>query len=236
MPDHKDPSMANQGVFPKTRWSLVRSGQSQQSTPALNELCAIYRTPIVLSLQRIQRLSASDAEDEAQEFLVWFLEKNHLQEVDMNLGRFRTFLLRYLHHFMGNRLQVLKAMKRGGQVVHTNVEEQDALAAASDDFLKMDREWALATVEVATQKLRSRFSREYDVLVPFLNPACGDKPAPSQSAVAALLGKSEAAFRMLLHRFRSEFRDLLQQAVRDTVTTPEDFEDELRLCIRLAFA
>ena len=58
-----------------------------------------------------------------------------------------------------------------------------------------------------------------------------DRGAIDYGALGAALGLSEAAARVAVHRLRKRFRELFQAAVADTVSGPEEVEDELRYLV-----
>src|SRR6266581_6570385 len=88
--------------FPATMWSLVMEA-SQQSDPAqvqdaLKQLCEIYRRPIVEWLLR--RGYGQNSEDLANDFVVFLLEKNRLENFARGTARFRSFLIKCLKRFL----------------------------------------------------------------------------------------------------------------------------------------
>jgi sigma-70-like protein len=92
------------GRFASTQWSLALAA-GQRSTPeaeqALAKLCGAYWPPIYAYLRRRGYL-APEAEDLTQSFFVRLLEKNHLRDASPERGKFRSFLLASLKHFLAN--------------------------------------------------------------------------------------------------------------------------------------
>jgi RNA polymerase sigma-70 factor (ECF subfamily) len=62
----------------------------------------------------------------------------------------------------------------------------------------------------------------------FLNRNSGD---PRYETAAATLGLSAGALRMLVHRTRKKYRELLRAEIAETVTTPEEIDEEIRFLL-----
>src|SRR5512139_2763052 len=108
----------DEGRFAATHWSVVlaaASEDSQEAAAALETLCRQYWYPLYAFVQRLGHAPA-DAEDVVQSFFSNLLEKRSLQHADPVRGRFRTFLLASLKHFMTNEWQRQRTAKRGGGV------------------------------------------------------------------------------------------------------------------------
>lgn len=236
--------------FPPTRWSLVRAATADPSAAsamaALEEWCVIYRKPIVVAARVKHGLSAADAEDIAQEFITWLLRRQHLSEaVPMEGSKFRSFLLTYLGNFVSNWKQRLAAAKRGGNVgehllVHDSGDDarpmvEIAIHAPPDD--EVDRAWVVATLKDVRTRLKADYAqrgkaRECHVLLKSLSAS----ERISLGALARELDISDGAMKVRVHRFREEFRVMLRSVVRETVSSPEDLEDEIALVRRFAAA
>ena len=90
--------------FATTHWSVVLAsaqGDSPQAAAALEQLCRTYWYPLYAFVRR-QGHSPQDAEDLLQAFFTRFLEKHYLDDVDRSRGRFRSFLLAALRHFLAD--------------------------------------------------------------------------------------------------------------------------------------
>src|SRR5262245_24986606 len=105
--------------FPTTQWSLVLiagEGFSAESQDALATLCRTYWYPLYAFVRR-QGYSPDDAQDLTQSFFSRLLEKRYLRDCDRERGRFRSFLLASLKHFLSNERDRSRSQKRGGGVV-----------------------------------------------------------------------------------------------------------------------
>src|SRR5439155_5958004 len=117
--DHSRDSVASSARFALTRWSVVMAAGRSDSTharQALEQLCRTYWHPIYAFVRR-QGHSPPDAQDLTQEFFARLLAKNYLGAVDRAKGRFRSFLLAALKHFLANEWDKARAQKRGGNLV-----------------------------------------------------------------------------------------------------------------------
>lgn len=204
--------------FHTTNWSLVFAADA--SPDALNDLCARYWTPVFAYVRRCG-LDRADAEDLTQAFFGRLLERRDLSQADPQRGRFRSFLLASLKHFMANERDRAQAKKRGGDRLHVELDVSAADDGLTPDQL-FDKQWALAVVDRALRSLRETGEPEH--LMPFLT---GDA---SYDALAAERKTSEGALRVAVHRLRRRFRDTVRRIVEETVE-PDDVEGEIRFLI-----
>jgi RNA polymerase sigma-70 factor (ECF subfamily) len=186
---------------------------------------------------RRQGYGPEDAQDLVQGFFARLIEKKYLVQVAPEKGRFRSFLLVSLKHFLCDEHDRAQAQKRGGGIewVPLDAEAADrrySLEPAdeqSPDKL-FERRWAMAVLEQASARLRETYSSEgkvalYEALKPFLS---GDKLVPSYSEIASRLGTSESAVKSAIHRLRQRHRELIREEVAHTVSTAVEIDPELR--------
>ena len=225
--------------FHTTRWTLVRHarGASPEARQALSDLCAAYYAPVVAFLRREGR-DEDAARELAHEFFAKVLAAEALGEVERGRGRFRSYLLGAVKHFLANRRRDAAREKRGGGAEHVafgegtdtspGVDVTDATALPPDSTF--DRAWALATVERALVLLEGESEEagqtaHFTALKPWLTPAAS--PA-SQTAAAARLGLSEGAVKVAIHRLRRRFREIVRAEVAQTLHDPAELDDEMR--------
>jgi RNA polymerase sigma-70 factor (ECF subfamily) len=94
-------------AFRTTYWSVVvRAGDSHspEAAAAMERLCRTYWYPLYVFVRR-KGHGHEDASDLTQAFFARFLEKRYLRSVDSSLGKFRTFLLTSITHFLANEFQ-----------------------------------------------------------------------------------------------------------------------------------
>src|SRR5262244_4338603 len=114
--------------FASTRWTVVRQAAdsqtvSQHALSALSELCQIYWRPVYVFLRR-QGIAQHDAQDLTQGFFADLIESRAYARADPAKGRFRSFLLGALKHFVGHQRERDQAQKRGGGVLPVQLDEQ----------------------------------------------------------------------------------------------------------------
>jgi RNA polymerase sigma factor (sigma-70 family) len=219
--------------FASTQWSMVLAarGGAGDAEAAMQTLCSTYWRPLYTFIRRSGR-SREDAQDLTQAFFSRLLERDFLRNVDPSLGKFRTFLLASLRHFLTNEWRRDQANKRGGQAQFLSIQDmtraEDYYAAGAqstgtpEDIY--ERNWALALLERAARRLEEEFaaagkSHVFAQLKPYLE---GDRDAVRYSHVAAALGWSEVTVRVSVHRMRGRFGDLLRQEVGKTLADGDD--------------
>ena len=227
--------------FVTTRWTqvLAASENSNEGRQALSDLCAVYYGPVVAFLRRHYH-AEDEARDLAHEFFASVLATQSLSRADPNRGRFRSYILGALKHFLANRRARSLAEKRGGSAPHLlldNTEDsgpEPALpqVATENPDKAYDREWALRVLESALEKLKSECSEagrqsEFARLKPWLT---GENVRGAKEA-AAELGFSDATFRVTTYRLRRRFRQIVRSEVARTVNDPSDVSAEMQVLI-----
>ncbi len=222
--------------FATTRWSIVlaaRAPTEAEGNAALATLCRSYWYPLYAFVRR-QGLGEHDAQDLTQEFFARLLEKGWLGGVERERGRFRSWLLASMKHFLANEWDRSRAKKRGGGVATLSFDAMSAESrfrhepadTATAEKL-YDRRWALTLLDQVLARLRAEMSAagkvgHFDALKFCLT---GDKTPYAD--VAAKLGMSEGAVKVAVHRLRERYRDLIRAEIAETVATPAEVEDEL---------
>jgi RNA polymerase sigma factor (sigma-70 family) len=226
-------------AFVTTHWSLVISAGGNDTTHARNaleKLCRSYWFPIYAFVRR-QGHGPHDAQDLTQEFFARLLEKKQLAGVDPAKGRFRSFLLASLKHFLANEWDKTKAQKRGGGRVLIPIDV--ATAETSGGFEPADhltaeiifeRRWALTLLEQVLRRLRAEYIRDgKENLFEQLKPTLTEVSRSVRYAeIATRLGTSEGAVKVAVHRLRQRYREVLRAEIADTVASPGEVEDEIR--------
>ena len=226
-------------VFDHTRWDLIRLAADEdpadyarrQATRALNQLCEIYRGPVLAYLAR-RTVTPQDAEDLTQEFLARRIGPELFANTAAEKGRFRAWLLASLKNFVRDCSDRARAEKRGGHIEFVPLHaaaEASGDAHASDD-LWFDACWAKTVVDRALERMRREFTARgegntYTRLLPFI---CERGEGEALSAAAAELGISLNALHIRLSRFRATYARYVRQELARTVTTPEEIEPEIR--------
>ena len=232
-------SSAKAQWFTTTHWSVVLSAghnSSPGAQEALEKLCRTYWYPLYAYVRR-QGNSPEDAQDLTQEFFARFLEKQIFRQARPERGRFRSFLLTSLKHFLVNEWHRATTRKRGGG--HTPVPLDTVLAErlysrepardlAADKLY--ERSWALALLELVRARLRDEYAAEgrsdrFEIVERFLP---GEDSGVSFVEVARQLGMAEGTLKSDVHRFKQRYRQVLRAEIAHTVARPEDVDEELR--------
>ncbi len=235
---HSEPQ-AHGGVFATTHWSVVLAAgqqQSAQAAEALEELCRTYWYPLYVYVRQ-SGYSPEDAQDLTQAFFVHLLHKDFLRGVGPEKGRFRSFLQACLKHFLVNEWEKARTAKRGGaspglRLDWEQAEERYQLEAAVDANPESlyERRWALDLLDHVLDQLRdeavaSGKAALFDQLESCL--LC-EQPTESYAQLGTRLGLSEAAVKVVIHRLRQRYRELLREQIAHTVTRPEEIDEEMR--------
>jgi len=225
--------------FGTTSWSNLARAQGEneaQSRAALETLCQSYWYPLYVYVRR-RGYKAEDAEDLTQAFFFQVLEKNYLGAVDRRKGKFRSFLLAALNHFLSNERDYRQAAKRGGGSKLISLDEQAAedryqLEPATDVSPEtlFEQRWARTVVDQARHALEQEYreagkSELFHALQPFLSEVAG---SGDYSEVARALSMSPSAIAVAVHRMRQRFGDVIRGEISRTVARPSDIEPELR--------
>jgi len=226
-------------TFATTHWSVVlAAGQSTdaQASEALEQLCRTYWRPLYLFV-RSSGYDEERAKDLTQSFFERLIEKDFVKDANAARGRFRSFLLAALKHFLANAWDREKAVKRGGRCrlvpLETTVAEAELQRGTRSDLdpeQLFERRWAMALLDQVHQALEAEQvaagkAALFSVLQVYLT---GDKERPPYAATASQLGMSVEAVRKAAERLRQRYGQLLRQAVAPTVSTPEEIDAELR--------
>jgi RNA polymerase sigma-70 factor (ECF subfamily) len=230
----------NGSAFAATRWTLVLAarGDSPAAQAALGELCAAYYQPVFRFLQREGRTEDA-ARELTQEFFARLLARDGFATADPARGRFRSFVLGALRHYLSDQRDRDNAAKRGCGAVHeplpepTDTSPGRELAAAAPDDTWFDRQWALAIMDTALRALAAEHAAagkadQFERLKPWLMGA-----AAAQADVAVQLNWSEGALKVAVHRLRKRFRELVRAEVAQTVPAFADVDAELRYLIEV---
>jgi len=218
--------------FAATRWTIVLAaghGTSPQAGRALEELCRTYWYPLYAYVRR-RGYESHEAEDLTQEFFARLLAKKYLADVDREKGRFRSFLLASLKHFLANEWDRAHAQKRGGgqTLVSLDAEtryQREPVDEASADKL-LDRAWAVALLDQVLARLEMESEpKQFAALKAFLT--VGQDAIP-YAEVAGKLGTTEGAVKVAVHRLRKRYRALLREEIAHTVASPAEIDDEIR--------
>jgi RNA polymerase sigma factor (sigma-70 family) len=237
--EHSSESSGAPGdIFATTQWTVVLAAGERgtpQSDLALEELCRAYWFPLYAYVRR-RGHTKEDAEDLTQAFFAGFLKKNYLEKLSAERGRFRAFLLASLKHFLANEWDKAQRLKRGGGLTHVSLDWQTAdtqfqIAAANEPSpdKAFDREWAVALLARVIERLQQECdadgrSKQFQQLKIFLTAGKGELP---YAETAKTLGLDEGTVRVVVHRLRKRYRQLLRSEIAQTLADDANVDEEM---------
>lgn len=245
------PSDTPQGrapLFATTQWTrvLATQGAGEDAQTALADLCQIYWNPIHRWLRR--EYPEDQAQELTQAFFARLLSGNGVRNAHPERGRFRSFLLGALKHFLADERDRSQSLKRGGgqqaesldaltssdtssEAALPRMEIADPQSEPSDALF--DREWAVALMTRTVTQLEAEFRTEgkelqFTVLKTWLG---GEPQLISQLEAARALGMSEGSVKVAIHRLRKRFRELIRREILETVEDVGRVDEELRYLV-----
>lgn len=229
----------HQNAFDTTQWSLVitaRDRSSLAAREAFDGLARRYWQPLYAYVRR-RGYTVHETEDLVQEFFARFIEKDYLQTVSADKGRFRSFLLACLKHFLADERDKHQAQKRGGGQkllsIDADVVEGSLLprvAAALSPDAAYDRAWAIAVLDESLRHLEGEYARQgKKTLFAALKPRLEGEEDLPYATLAVQLSLAEPALRKAAQRLRTRYRECVRQVISASLSPDESVEDELRL-------
>lgn len=216
--------------FTTTHWSVVLKagrGDNSEASAALEQLCRTYWYPLYVWIRR-QGHDRTQAEDLIQEFFARFISKNSFREANPAKGKFRSYLLGSLKHFLANEWDRAHARKRGGGRIMVSLDETDPEERYRFEPVDnltaeklYERRWALTLLQQALERLKHEFATAGKaVLFEGLKDCLLSREPPSRYAsLAPTLQLSEGALKVTVHRLRRRYRALLREEVAKTVSS-----------------
>jgi len=171
-----------------------------------------------------------------QEFFARLLARNYLSVADRNKGKFRSFLLGSLEHFLAREWTKARAQKRGGGKAVLSLDEMDGenrylLEPAHELTAEkvFDRRWATTLLDEAMARLREECVANHkgDLFGKVEGFLSGEKGEASYADLATALAMSEGALKVAVHRLRQRYGELVRAEIAQTVATPEGAQEEL---------
>lgn len=234
-------------AFVTTHWSVVlKAGHSDatRARDALAKLCQTYWYPLYAYVRR-RGHSPHDAQDLTQTFFERLLEANSLANASREKGRFRSFLLGAMNHFLAHEWAKARTQKRGGgqpvlsldlAAAEQRFDLEPAIDAAPD--VAFDRQWATALLNEVLDRLEAEYRRDgkaalFETLKQTL---AGPRESQPYADVAARLGMNEGAVKTAVHRLRRRYRELLQAEIANTLNSSDDVKEELNYLFKVVAA
>lgn len=232
------------GSFRTTQWTAVITAGNRndpEADAALAQLCETYWYPIYAYIRR-RGASPEDAEDLTQEFFARLLQRNFLEGITREGGKFRSFLLTAVNRFLCNEWRRNQAEKRGGGKVLVSLDRQaeDRYRLEPVDEMTpeklFERRWAFTLLDEVMGCIRDEYAHAgratlFKRLQPYIT---GGADLPGYGAIAPTLGMSETAVKTAVHRLRARFNERLRQEIMRTVGSVGEVDGEVRYLISVS--
>jgi len=220
--------------FRTTRWTQVSRAKadSPEGRRALADLCNAYYEPVATFL-RYELRDADAARELAHDFFAHMLAGGAIARAEQERGRFRSYLLGAVKHFLSHQREARRRLKRGGGAENISLNETEVRSVPDAGVLSpdaaFDRQWALTVVAHALEALRRECVAEgrtdfFELAKPWLT---GDTARGDQAALAASCGTNANALKVAVHRLKRRFRQLLKAEVAGTLDDPGLVEAEM---------
>jgi RNA polymerase sigma-70 factor (ECF subfamily) len=228
-----------QAAFYTTHWSVVLAVadcDGPRAQEALAKLCQTYWYPLYAYVRR-RGYSAPDAQDLTQEFFAKLLERSSLARATPELGKFRSYLLTAMKNFLASEWKQSRAQKRGGgspmlsldwAVAEQRFDLEPATHASPDKLF--EQQWAVTILARALKRLEQRYQSDgkshlFDDLKHTLSGARESQP---YAELALRMGLSEASVKVIVHRMRRHYRELIRDEIANTLNDPREVDSEMR--------
>ncbi|MEZ5387983.1 MAG: sigma-70 family RNA polymerase sigma factor [Prosthecobacter sp.] len=222
-------------AFRTTHWTCVCEAQSgsEDGRAALAELCDAYYEP-VLAFLRCELRDADSARDMSHAFFAEMLGNGSIGGADRTRGRFRSYLLGAVKHFLARQRESAARMKRGGGLEALSLDHEEAVEVADarqgTPDAEFDRQWAVTVLARGLEALHLECIAEnretfFESVKPLL---MGDGAYGDQAALAAACGMNLDAFRMAVHRLKKRLRQCVKAEVAGTLDDPAMVQEEMQ--------
>ncbi|MBS0582786.1 MAG: sigma-70 family RNA polymerase sigma factor [Proteobacteria bacterium] len=222
--------------FATTHWSVVLHTRSEQpgARAALESLCRTYRPP-VLAYIRARGHAPDVAEDLTQGFFVSFIERAMHAQADPARGRFRSFLLTALKHFLDDERDRERALKRGGAVQHTPLDAIDTCDPLGDAQQPVTPEqvfehsWAHTVLRTALRRLQAEVTEAGKAdLFAALSEFLVERPSEDDYArLAETLQMKRGTIAVAVHRLRARLQACVREELAETAADADSLSHEI---------
>jgi RNA polymerase sigma-70 factor (ECF subfamily) len=231
---------APRDIFATTHWSVVLAAGTHHDTTrardALARLCQVYWYPLYAYVRR-RGHNAPDAQDLTQAFFEQLLRRQSLASADPERGRFRSFILTALNHFLTSEWKKAVAQKRGGgsrnlsldwAAAEERFDLEPATTIAPDRLF--EKQWALTLLGEVLNRLECEYRAEGKggLFAAIKESLLGRRESQPYAELAEALGMNESALKVAVHRLRKRYRELIRAEIAGTLDHTEDVEAEMR--------
>jgi RNA polymerase sigma-70 factor (ECF subfamily) len=225
--------------FATTSWSQVltaRDASGTEARRAMEALCNTYWSPLY-NFVRHQGYSADESGDLTQAYFAHLLGSDTLMTIDPGSGRFCSYLLSSLKHFLSHEREKTRALKRGGTTQTLSLDTEAAESQYSYEPRGkltpeeiFERRWAMMVLERAMALLsaESADTGNYEHFNHLKTYLTGEEPHTPYREMAPMLQMTEGAVKAAVRRMRQRFGHLLRQVIAETVADPDEIDEEVR--------
>jgi RNA polymerase sigma-70 factor (ECF subfamily) len=221
-------------AFHTTRWTRVCLAKvsSDDGRRALAELCEAYYEPVVAFL-RCELRDANAAREMSHAFFEQLLSGGRIRTADPARGRFRSYLLGAVKHFLAHHREAAARLKRGGGSIDVPIDDEEVMQVPDPQLspdAAFERQWAMTVLSRGLEALRRECANEgkeefLERVTPLLS---GDAGHGDQAGIAAACGMSVAALRMAVHRMKKRLRQCVKAEVAGTLEDPAMVQEEMQ--------
>lgn len=224
----------NSAPFLTTRWTRVRlaKANSDEGERALSELCEAYYAPVFTYLRSVFR-DADAAREMSHAFFAKMLGGGTINLAERERGKFRSYLLGAVKHFVAHQREAARCMKRGGGLQPVSLDDEDTaevpdLRQVSPD-VEFDRQWAMTVIARSMEALRAECVEEgrgsfFEMVSGVLS---GQASHGDLTAMAESCGMRFDAFRMAVSRLKKRLRQCVKVEVAGTLEDPAAVQEEM---------
>jgi RNA polymerase sigma-70 factor (ECF subfamily) len=229
--------------FPTTRWTLLDQaarGDGEVRHKALADLLRLYVGPIRAFIIARRGVSPDQADDILQDFLsVKWLEQDLLSRARRDKGRFRSYLLTALDHFISNWFRKRRSEGPGAAAIGAAADPESAgdepAAPGGRPQDQFDLVWAQQVVQTAIERMRGdcNTNGRQDVWAVFearlLGPILGEAQPPAYVELVQRFGfQTPAQAQNLLVTAKRTFTRALRAVILEYEGAESDVDAELR--------
>jgi len=206
---------------------------SEDGRRALADLCDAYYEP-VLAFLRCELRDTDTAREMSHAFFAEMLAGGSIGGADRERGRFRSYLLGAVKHFVSKQREFSDRVKRGGGLEAVSFESDEVVELADARQMspdaEFDRQWAVTVLERGLEALRDECEAGgrgafFEQVKPLLS---GDAGYGDQAAIATACGMNLDAFRMAVHRLKKRLRECVKAEVAGTLDDPAMVQQEMQ--------
>lgn len=229
-------------VFVTTHWSVVLAAGRNDTTrarDALSRLCQTYWYPLYAYVRR-RGYSPHDAQDLTQEFFARLLENQSLGKADPERGRFRSFILVSMNHFLSSQWKKGMAQRRGGGCPNLSLDwaaaeerfDLEPSTHAAPDKL-FEKQWAVTLLGEVLNRLEQEYQQagKTELFAALKETLLGLRESQPYRELGMELGMNENAVKVAVHRLRKRYRELIRSEIANTLDREGELEAEMKhLC------